>query len=318
MLIKLAGAGTFGRGVHYFEEGRVSDVESTEKSTIAIVHGTHPYDVRLRHTHRMLEGACDCPASDGIDFCKHCVAVALVLHERQVPTKSIDKRSALRGIRKYLSQQTHEGLTEELLSIAKHNRASRDDLLQKAQFSSEAFTYVKLKKMITHVTPREHVWEFREVRAYFQGFEAILVRIADISDRLEPLVLLRSVEYAIRRLEIVLETVDDSAGYREDAMEILLQLHLNAISRLDWPTSELASYLVDRSLTDSWHPFQEAPDLYPEQLGEASHLAILAEIESRLNELPKLSAGGATDREKSYRRLSQLQEQLDAGVDEGD
>ena len=265
----------------------------------------------------MLEGACDCPASDGIDFCKHCVAVALVLHERQVPTKSIDKRSALRGIRKYLSQQTHEGLTEELLSIAKHNRASRDDLLQKAQFSSEAFTYVKLKKMITHVTPREHVWEFREVRAYFQGFEAILVRIADISDRLEPLVLLRAVEYAIRRLDIVLETVDDSAGYREDVMEILLQLHLNAISRLDWPASELASYLVDRSLADSWHPFQEAPDLYPEQLGDASRLAILAEIDSRLNGLPKLSAGGAPDREKTYRRLSQLQEQLDAGDDEG-
>ncbi len=100
-------------------------------------------------------------------------------------------------------------------------------------------------------------------------------------------------------------------------MEILLQLHLNAISRLDRPTSELASYLVDRSLTECWHPFQEAPDLYPEQLCDASRLAILAEIESRVNELPKLSVGGAPDRGKTYRRLSQLQEQLDAGDDVG-
>ena len=204
------------------------------------------------------------------------------------------------------------------MDIAEQNRTLRDDLLQKAQFASEALSYAKLKKMITQVTPREDLWEFREVRAYFQGFEAILVRIADFADRLEPLVLLRSVEYAIRRLEIVLETIDDSGDYREKSMEILLQLHLNAIGQLDWTPSELASYLVDRSLTDCWHPFQEDPDLYWDLLNDASRAAVLAEIESRLNELPKLSVGGAPDREETCLRLSQLQEQLDAGVDEGD
>ena len=317
MLIKLAGAGAFGRGLHYFEEGRVNDFESTERSTTAIVHGTHPYNVRLRHTHRMLEGACDCPASDSIDFCKHCVAVALVMQESQAPRRSNDKRSALRGIRQYLSRKTREELTEELIGIAKHDRELRDDLLQKARFASETLSYSELKKMITRVTPEEYLWEFREVRAYFQGFEAILARIADIADLLEPLVLLRSVEYAIRRLEIVLETIDDSGDCREESMEMLLQLHRNAISQLDWTPSELASYLVERSLTDCWHPFQEAPDLYRDLLNDASRAAVFAEIESRLNGLPKLSAGGAPDREKTYRRLSQLQEQLDAGDDEG-
>ncbi len=224
----------------------------------------------------------------------------------------------MRGIRQYLSRKTHEELTEELIGIAKQDRELRDDLLQKARFASKALSCSELKKMITRVTPEEYLWEFREVRAYFQGLESILIRIADFADRLEPPVLLRSVEYAIRRLDIVLEFVDDSAGYREDTMEILLQLHLNAISRLDRPTSELASYLVDRSLTECWHPFQEAPDLYLEQLCDASRLAILAEIESRLNGLPKLSAGGAPGRGKTCLRLSQLQEQLDAGVDEGD
>ncbi len=119
----------------------------------------------------------------------------------------------MRGIRQYLSRKTHEELTEELIGIAKQDRELRDDLLQKARFASKALSCSELKKMITRVTPEEYLWEFREVRAYFQGLESILVRIADFADRLEPPVLLRSVEYAIRRLDIVLEFVDDSAGY---------------------------------------------------------------------------------------------------------
>ena len=160
LLIRLAGARAFGCGLHYFEEGRVSTVESTEKSTTAIFHGCHRYNVRLRHTHRILEGACDCPASDGIDFCKHCVTVALVLHEGQAPAKSMDKRSALRRIRHYLSQQAHEELIEELMSIAKHDRVLRDDLLQKVQFATETLSYAKLRKMIKSVMPRRYLWEF--------------------------------------------------------------------------------------------------------------------------------------------------------------
>ena len=316
LLIRLAGVRAFGCGLHCFEEGRVSDIESTEKSTAAIVHGCHQYNVRLRYTHRMLEGVCDCPASDGIDFCKHCVAVALVLQERQAPKKPMDKRSALRGIRRYFSQRTHEELIEELIYRAKQDRELRNDLLEKVQFASETMSYAKLRKMVKHVMPRKYLWEFREVRSYFQGVASMLVRITEFADRLSPLVLLRAVEYAIRRLDIVLEYIDDSGDCREESTELLQRLHLGAISRLDWTPLETASYLVDRSLTDGWHPFQRDPDLYPDVLGEAFRVAIFAEIESRLTALAKLSAEGAPDLEDTSLLLSQLQGQLDAAVDE--
>ena len=317
LLIRLAGARAFGRGLHCFEEGRISGIESTESRTTAIVHGCHQYNVRLRHTHRMLEGACDCSASDGIDFCKHCVAVALVLHERQAPTKSMDKRSALREIRRYLSQKTHEGLIEELISLAKQDRELRNDLLEKVQFASETISYTKLRKMIKHVMPREDLWEYREIRAYFQNLESMLARITEFAEQLPPLVLLRAVEYAIRRLDIVLESINDPGDYWEVTMEMLLGLHLHVISRLGWPQSDLASYLVDRSLGDSWHPFQYDPYVYMDHIGDDFRVTISAEIESRLNDLSKVSAEGAPDLEDTCLLLSQLQEQLDAAVDEG-
>ncbi len=168
LLIKLAGVSAFGRGLHCFEKRQISGIKSTESKTTAIVVGCHQYNVCLRYTHRMLEGACDCPASDGIDFCKHCVAVALVLQERQAPTKPMDKRSALRVIRRHWSQRTHEELMEELISLARQDRELRNDLLEKVQFASETMSYTKLSKMIKLAMPRKYLHEYVEVRRYFR------------------------------------------------------------------------------------------------------------------------------------------------------
>ena len=247
----------------------------------------------------------------------HCVAVALVLQERQAPTKPMDKRSALRLIRRHWSQRTHEELIEELISLARQDRELRNDLLEKVQFASETMSYTKLSKMIKLAMPRKYLYEYVEVGKYFQGVATMLVRITDFADQLPPLVLLRAVEYAIRRLDIVLEYIDDSGDCREESRELLQRLHLRATNRLDWTPRQLASYLVDRSRTDSWHPFHYEPDPYSDQLGETFRVAIFAEIESRLAGLAKLSAGGTPDLEENRRLLTQLQEQLDAAVDDG-
>ena len=315
LLIRLAGVRAFGRGLHCFEEDRVSDVDTTDKSTTAIVHGSRQYKVRLRHTHRLIEGQCDCSESDGIEFCQHCVAVALALHERQTPAKSLDKRSAMRRIRRYLSKLTHEELAEELLDAVKQDRALRDNLLRKARLASKGLSYLELKKMIDSISPEDYLSEPREVHAYFRGLESIIARIKEIADKLDPLIFLRGVEHAVRRLEPDLESIEDFGWIGEDSIEMLIELHREAMRQLNWTPSDLASYLVDRSLADCWHPFSDAPDLYREQLGEAFHAAVLAEIESRLNELQMDSAGEAADREETGLLLAQLKEGLSAGIE---
>ena len=73
----LAGAGPYARGTSYFEDGRVTNLVAHRGRITDTVEGTHPYHVELRATPRLLEGSCNCPASEGFEFCKHCVAVAL-------------------------------------------------------------------------------------------------------------------------------------------------------------------------------------------------------------------------------------------------
>lgn len=281
MLIRLAGKRAFGQGVLLFEAGHVASVSATNRSASAVVHDSHPYTVQLRRSHRAVEGECGCEVSDGIEFCQHCVAVALHLQELQKTAKPVDKRGAMRRIRSFLTGLTYEELLEEFLGTVKADRSLRDDLLQKATFASERLSYVKLKKVIDEVSPDDHLYEVRKIRAYFQQFESFLTQLAAVAEQLDPLVLLRVVEHAIRRLNEDLCLIDDFGDFQELSADMLIDLHRKAIGRLDWVPKDLAEYLLDCALEESWHPFEGWSDLYEDDLGETFSQALAVAIEAR-------------------------------------
>ena len=98
-------------------------VSTTNKGASAVVHDSQPHTVRSHRSHRVVEGECDCEVSDGIEFCQHCVAVALHLQELQTAAKSVDARGAMRRIRSFLSGLKHEELLEEFLGTVKADRS---------------------------------------------------------------------------------------------------------------------------------------------------------------------------------------------------
>ncbi|MCG6938974.1 MAG: SWIM zinc finger family protein, partial [Gammaproteobacteria bacterium] len=104
-LIRLAGKPAFNRGVDYFKSGNVLKLKQKGNVVTAEVAGTEVYRVKLKWTSSQLDGACNCPASDGFDFCKHCVAVALVLQQTQAEQDQLIKGGAEDRIRAYLLKQ---------------------------------------------------------------------------------------------------------------------------------------------------------------------------------------------------------------------
>lgn len=118
----------------------------------------------------------------------------------------------------------------------------------------------------------------------------------------------------IRRFIVDLELIDYAEDFRELSMDILIDLHRAATGRLNWPPSELASYLVDRGIAENWHPFGSMALLYREDLGGAFHEAVDAEIETRLAGLAEPSAVGVIDPEHTRRRLRELQTHLDQTI----
>lgn len=264
LLIRLAGVRAFGQGLSRYEEGNVRNVVTTGKSTYAIVQDRGKHKVVLRHSHSMIEGECDCEASGGIDFCQHCVALALCLQDELSTRKPVSKRQAMTAIRRHMAALSREELLEQFMNLIGQDRSLRDDLFQRARFASGGLSFADLNRMIANIElngePREH----KAVIAFFEEFETILLRIREFADRLDSLVLLRAAEFAVQHFNVEIQQAGnygDFSDYWDASAGLLFDLYVDAVSRLDWAPVDLESYLKDRCQSEDWHPAKWREDM---------------------------------------------------------
>jgi hypothetical protein len=264
LLIRMAGVRAFGQGLSRYDEGCVQKVVTVGKLTEAIVQDRGAHKVALRHSHSMIEGECDCEASGGIDFCQHCVAVALSLQDASSTKRPVAKRQAMRAIRRHMTALTGEELLEQFMNIIGQNRSLRADLFRRARLASGGLSFADLKNMIANIELNGEPWEHKAVRAFFEEFEAILVCIREFADRLDSLVLLRTVEFAVQHFSVESQQIGDYGDWSDSwdaSAGLLYDLHVDAVSRLNWTPVDLERYLEDRCLSEVWHPAQWREDM---------------------------------------------------------
>ncbi|MDA0681696.1 MAG: SWIM zinc finger family protein [Proteobacteria bacterium] len=303
-LIKLAGQGAYERGVAYYEEGRVARLSVVGDRITARVDGTEAYEVRLRKTSLGFDGACTCPASEGFDFCKHCVAVALAVEARDAVMQSTAADPAADRIRAYLSGLSSDALIDIVLGALDEAPELENRLLMQADVAAGALDAKRLKKMITAAMPLRDLWDYRQVAQYFERAEACMTGIDSIAPSLAPADLLAAVRHAFSRLDKALGRVDDSGGRRWGLQYGLHALHRNALARSGWAADDLASYLLDLQLKDPWDTFNDILDEYGELLGDDGRAAYIANVKLRLDELPDLPFGASFDEKYPYIRLT--------------
>ena len=129
--------------------------------------GTHAYTVVLKHTAKSLNGVCNCPASDSMDFCKHCVAVALVYAQQQADINQLSSGGKNDRLKAYLLQLDKTQLIEQLTEIINSDTHLKKIWLQKAEFASDKKDSKALKKHITQALPYCTLWSYREAMNYF-------------------------------------------------------------------------------------------------------------------------------------------------------
>lgn len=82
MITKLARGAALARGRAYATEGRVLALARKGLQIVGAVRGGSFYAVSLWVGDEGLGYVCSCPAGAAGDFCKHCVAVAIVWVDR--------------------------------------------------------------------------------------------------------------------------------------------------------------------------------------------------------------------------------------------
>ncbi len=302
-LLDLAGAGPFERGYDYYREGRVIEFAMRGNITSALVGGTHVYRVELHHDGPELDGACDCPASDGIAFCKHCVATALELRDslaESVLSATVDDGS----LETYLAKQDSKTLASYLVQVLHKAPSLRDQLRKQAGIGAGPVDPKQLKQSITRVTPLQDIFEPGKVRVYLRRLETTLQGIQAIADELPAENLLEATVHGIDRLNKSLQHIDDSGGYREGAQAILRDLHIRSLNRINWSPASRGEHLLEIALKDPWDQFARIPIDYSDALGEAGLSAFYAAVERRLEAMPSLPDDADHEDKYAYFRLT--------------
>lgn len=253
LLRNLAGAAVFARGQTYASGDSVQDAElsfSGDEKTItlqATVEGTQPYSVDVVVTENDdVEGDCDCPhAQDGY-FCKHQVALALVLRgmlggvapaldpAAQKKVEASAKRAQTQAsnrvsLQDFVHKQSAADLAQRLWSWAELDRNLMADLKGWAAQAQATDDPQSVTKAIAELlrSSRDFL-DWRECTAYAHRAGKVLPLLQPWLQK-DPAQLRALCDYALRRLFKVAEQADDSNGEIGDVMHGVMDLMLSAL-----------------------------------------------------------------------------------------
>ena len=287
LLKKLAGAAAYARGVDYFKHGHVTDLNHDKQRITATVEGSDTYAVTLRLRARSLEGACDCPASEGVDFCKHCVAVGLAALADKEQNQALEKGSDVDRIKAYLLRQNKEVLVDELLRLVEFDRALRQRYALRMAANERGFDFKALRKQVTASIPTgRQLYRYPQVRGYFARVEELVDYLAEIEPDADADKLQELIEYAVFRIDKALETIDDSGGFRLDAVARLGEMHCRLMARNTLSPEVRAQRLLELLLVDGDGLFPAIPDAYSDALGSDGARAFWSELQKGWDKTP--------------------------------
>ena len=288
--LDLAGKAAYQRGEIYYQDGLVGDLRINGNSIIAEVEGTELYRVTLKHTARVFEGSCDCPASENFDFCKHCVATGLKYLEQNQSKEVLKDSKAEDLLKNYLLSLDKNVLAEQLEILISNDKILEDDWTLKAEIAAGKLDHKAFKKRFTKAIPyNRHLYRYAQVRDYFSRIELVVDKLAEFRSDFKAADVLGLVDYALQRIEKALETIDDSGGFRYASVEILNELHIEILSEIDWPVEKRAAYLLEIYNASDNDFYPDIPGSYVEALGEEGLKYFNAELQIQWDALPPLA-----------------------------
>lgn len=247
-----AGPRSFERGLAYTDA--VTNLEITDGEASATVHGTDAYRVVLATDDGDgLWGECDCPYGIDGNFCKHCVALGLVLLRRsgELPVLKAATQSRHQSLNAWLNAQSKE----QLLALV-HEQLAQDHGLRRrlelraATADADVDTVrARIRDLLdTSAFSRYGYVEYADAVAYSDqvGEAVAAIRALVRSGRAEQAVDVARETVGV--LAAAYENVDDSDGHLGGIADDLGEAHLEACRAARPDPQQTAAWLF-RHLT---------------------------------------------------------------------
>jgi uncharacterized Zn finger protein len=307
-LYTLAGAQAFERGAAYCSEGAVRLLVVDAESIMAIVEGTATHGVELAEDDGVLVYECDCLRAADSYFCKHCVAVGLAwLTSRAREADAQPGVDPWQRIRAYLAAQPVESLLDMLLNLARDDEHLYQNLLLKTQDSKERTA--ALRTRIERATSLRPGREWTSAGDYLEDIESLVEALNDLLEPETAGELIDLCEYALHRVESLIEQVDEEGEFGDLIVE-LCDLHRAACELAVPDPAELARRLFDLEMKLPFDLGQIDVLAYQGLLGEAGLRAYRERAEAAWAQ----SRPGDHRLTNIMRNLARLAEDVDALV----
>ena len=323
-LRRLTDDGSWGRGVGYFEDGRVKTLLRDGDGVIARVGGTRDYTVTLCLEDGELDGECSCPMGNAGVFCKHCVAVGLEYIQRRLPddgggtaggSQQPRRRPAgpvtsVDDVRAYLARQEKPALVEMLVNQAKRDETLLQRLLMKtAQFRPGGPDIDAFREAIDQAAAVDDYIDYQSAYDFAQGVMEVIDSVAKLLADGHAGEVVELTEYAMRKVGAI--PIDDSDGWLDGAHERLQDLHHEACVAARPDPEALARRLFQSQMTGDSDAFAGGAEAYADVLGAGGLAAYRKLAEAEWAKLPQLAPGPQEDRYDDNRyRITAIMESL--------
>jgi len=302
---------SFERGLLYAANGRVGKRSVAESSVKAEVRGAASYQVKLWLDNGRPDFDCSCPVGMDGRFCKHAVALALVVTDAVADP---DRRAeAVIDIREYLTGLDHDALVDLLVE-----RAAEDDVfdarlrMAAARATAGAPPIDVFRHALDEAFMVRDYVDYRHMYDYASTIDSALDSLRELLDDGHAEAVITLAEHAIDRAEDALGYVDDSDGYMSGIAERLQELHRDACAVAKPEPVALARTLFERERhSGDLDVFYNAAGTYADVLGAEGIAEYRRLAKAEWDALPPLGPG---QEERSYSsrrfRITQIMETL--------
>ncbi len=287
----IGGRRTFERGMHYAVDGRVSKVSTTSNGAKAKVRGSASYQVELWSEDDEAGYACTCPMAGEERFCKHAVALALVVTDAVVADEAPASEQAEQiDLAAYLRGLDHEALIELLVE-----RAAEDDLfdaqlrLAAARTGVGGLSLEPFRHALAAAFETDGYVGYREAYDYTSGIDSVLDSLGQLLEDGHADAAVALAEHAADLAEEALGYINDSDGGMSAVAEHIRELHLAACIASRPDRVALARNLYDRERHGGdLEIFYGAAGTYADVLGDEGLVEYRRLAQQEWDELPPL------------------------------
>lgn len=303
-LHEAAGGTSYQRGRDYV--AAVVDLAPTALGVRATVHGTDRYEVWLGRDADRLVAECSCPFGADGNFCKHCVAVGLVLlaDPPAPPVPELDLGAYLRTL-------DPRELVELVLEQANRDPALYRRLTLRAAGTEGAPQVAVLRRQLEDALRVRGYLDHHATLDYARRARDVVDAVAELIDAGHPAEARPLARCAVEGITGAMATMDDSAGAVAGVCRRALVLYARACAAARPNPAKLAAWLFGLRLDGPGWPTVELTDFAP-ALGQAGMSAYRRMLREAWESAP---AGKVSVLRSMREQLARTDGDLDALVD---